>query len=118
MQAEITKDFRFEAAHFLPFVPDGHKCKHLHGHSYLITVRVTGSINEMGWVMDLNELGKVCKPIIKNLDHKLLNEIEGLSNPTSENLACFIFKKVIQKVPQLSSVSVKATNSVSVTVTG
>lgn len=116
MQTEISKDFRFEAAHFLPFVDDNHKCKNIHGHSYLIRITLKGQINSMGWIMDLNEVSKICKPLVKMLDHKILNNIEGLENPTSENLACFIFNKLQEKMPQLYSVTIKATQSVEVTV--
>src|SRR5262245_62816978 len=84
--AEIFKDFTFEAAHRLPFVPDGHKCGRLHGHSFKVTLHVRGPIDAgSGWLMDFAELKEHFAPLHERLDHHYLNEIEGLENPTSEN---------------------------------
>jgi len=115
--AEIAKEFRFEAAHFLPNVPADHRCHNLHGHSYLVTLRAIGPIHpEHGWVMDLSHLSNSFEPILKMLDHALLNNIDGLENPTSENVAVWIFMKLLKTLPELSSVTVKATNRISVTI--
>lgn len=115
--AELTKSFRFEAAHYLPKVPSTHKCHSLHGHSYKVTVRAYGPIDEnMGWVMDLSDISDNFKHIKNLLDHKTLNNIKGLENPTSENLALFILDNLAKKIPQISSVTVYATSLVSVTV--
>lgn len=115
--AKINKNFRFEAAHFLPNVHETHRCKNIHGHSYLITVTLKGPLDEhYGWVMDLGEVGNICKPVKNLLDHKVLNNIEGLENPTSENLTVWLIKKLAPKIPNLYSVTVKATDSVSVTI--
>ena len=71
-------------------MPDGHKCSRLHGHTYILEVFVEGEINNKGWVMDFADVDAVVKPIIKQLDHYYLNEISGLENPTSENIAVWI----------------------------
>lgn len=109
---EIYKDFTFEAAHFLPHVPEGHKCGRLHGHSFLVRVYVEGPIGERtGWVMDYADIKTVTKPIIDRLDHYFLNEIEGLENPTSENLARWIWRYLKPSLPLLSMVEIKETCS-------
>ena len=82
---ELFKDFTFEAAHRLPNAPEGHKCARLHGHSYQVTVRVDGPVDpERGWVVDFARLSEAMAPLLDQLDHRYLNEVEGLANPTSE----------------------------------
>ena len=79
---EIYKDFTFEAAHLLPNVPEGHKCRRLHGHSFLVRVYVSGPLDpKLGWVMDFADLKQAFQPILQQLDHFYLNDIEGLENP-------------------------------------
>lgn len=115
--AEIVKKFRFEAAHFLPGVEKDHPCRKIHGHSYKVTVRVVGPIDEKaGWVMDLNILSEAFMPLQKTLDHALLNEIEGLENPTSEMVTLWILKQLEKTLPYLSSVTLEATDRVGVTI--
>ena len=74
---ELVKDFRFEAAHFLPNVPEGHKCRRTHGHSFRGEIAVRGPLDpHLGWVMDFADLRGAVEPLVKRLDHYLLNEIE------------------------------------------
>jgi 6-pyruvoyltetrahydropterin/6-carboxytetrahydropterin synthase len=97
---EIYKEFTFEAAHLLPNVPEGHKCGRLHGHSYKVQVHIKGEPGaESGWVMDFSDIKKIVKPVIKELDHYYLNDIAGLENPTSENLASWIWDKLNPLLP-------------------
>ena len=107
---EIFKSFTFEAAHRLPNVADDHKCKRLHGHSFHTTVYLDGAIEEQsGWVMDFAEVKEACQPVYKALDHRYLNDIPGLENPTSENIARWIWGKLKPTLPMLSKVEVRET---------
>lgn len=88
----ITKRFAFESAHFLPQVPPDHKCKRTHGHSYQVWVHVTGDVDACrGWIVDFGDIKTVWKELEDQLDHRVLNDIQGLENPTAENLAAWIW---------------------------
>lgn len=107
---EIFKEVRFEAAHRLPNVPEGHKCARLHGHSFKVQIHVEGDIGESsGWVMDFSDIDKAFRPLLERLDHHYLNEIEGLENPTSEHLAKWIWERLKPELPQLSCLMVRET---------
>lgn len=107
---EIFKEFSFEAAHLLPNVPPGHKCRRLHGHSFHVAVHVSGPLDDtLGWVMDFGEISRKAGPVIKQLDHYFLNEIEGLENPTSENIARWIWHRLKPELPELSKLVVRET---------
>jgi 6-pyruvoyltetrahydropterin/6-carboxytetrahydropterin synthase len=107
---EIFKEFTFEAAHRLPHVPDGHKCGRLHGHSYAVSVHIDGPVDpHSGWVRDFGDLSAVVKPLVAELDHYYLNDIEGLDNPTSEVLARWIWERLCPQLPDLSQVAVRET---------
>ena len=107
---ELVKDFRFEAAHFLPNVPEGHKCRRIHGHSFKGEVAVRGPVDpKLGWVSDFADLRHAVDPIVDRLDHYLLNEIEGLENPTAELLAIWIWRQLEGKVPGLHRVTLEET---------
>jgi|TARA_B110000483_G_scaffold15199_1_gene17065 6-pyruvoyltetrahydropterin/6-carboxytetrahydropterin synthase len=106
---KLFKEFTFEAAHQLPLVPKDHKCFQLHGHSFKVRVYVQGPLNEMGWVMDFAELKASCNPWIEKLDHSYLNKIKGLDNPTSENIAIWLWDRIIKTLPNLSTIEVQET---------
>ena len=107
---EISRSFTFEAAHLLPNVPADHKCRRLHGHSFHVTVQVEGPIGDStGWVMDFADLKDACRPIHAQLDHRYLNDIEGLENPTSEHIARWIWQRLAPTLPGLSAVAVRET---------
>jgi len=108
---EIFREFTFEAAHRLIQVPDGHKCSRLHGHSYRVQIRVAGPVGQQtGWVMDFQDITDAFAPLHDQLDHRYLNEVAGLANPTSENLARWIWDRLVGRLP-LSEVLVRETCS-------
>ena len=107
---EIYKEFHFEAAHRLPNVPEGHKCARLHGHSFHVRLVVSGDAMEpAGWVMDFGDIKSAFKPIYDRLDHYYLNDIPGLENPTSENIARWIWQQLKPSLPELSAIEIRET---------
>jgi 6-pyruvoyltetrahydropterin/6-carboxytetrahydropterin synthase len=107
---EIFKEFSIEAAHRLPNVPAGHKCSRLHGHSFRISVYVEGPIQpDSGWVMDFADIKEATRFIHGELDHRYLNEVPGLENPTSERLAVWIWGRLKPLLPTLSRLIVHET---------
>ncbi|WP_039948436.1 6-carboxytetrahydropterin synthase QueD [Leptospira fainei] len=110
-EIELTKEFRFDAAHFLPNVPQGHKCRRMHGHSFRFKLHLKGTIDPVtGWLMDFADISKFVKPLLDNyLDHYLLNEIEGLQNPTSENICVWLWDKLRPQLPLLRKITLHET---------
>lgn len=91
----VFREFGFEAAHRLPNVPEGHKCTRLHGHSFRVEVHVAGPVDpDLGWVVDFADIKAAFAPVHDALDHRYLNEVDGLENPTSENLAAWIWERL------------------------
>jgi len=110
MLVRLVHEFRFEAAHRLPRVPEGHKCARRHGHSFGVRIAVEGPVDPTtGWLMDFGDIQRAWAPLHETLDHRYLNEIPGLENPTSENLARFIWEKLKPNLPGLARVTVLET---------
>jgi 6-pyruvoyltetrahydropterin/6-carboxytetrahydropterin synthase len=106
----LFKEFTFEAAHRLPNVLPEHKCSRLHGHSFVVRISVEGEVGEAsGWVMDFGDIKAAFRPILERLDHYYLNDIPGLENPTSENLARWIWIELTPALPQLCEVEIRET---------
>jgi 6-pyruvoyltetrahydropterin/6-carboxytetrahydropterin synthase len=109
-RVEIFKEFCIEAAHRLPNLPADHKCARLHGHSFRIAVHLRGDLDpKLGWVRDFADLSTAFQPLHDQLDHRYLNEVEGLSNPTSEHLARWVWERLAPSLPELSQVVVRET---------
>jgi len=103
--AEIFVEFTIDCAHHLPFVPDGHKCKNVHGHTYKIRLVLADALHPVyGWVKDFAEIKTVFAPLKETLDHKYLNDIKGLENPTAENLAIWIWNMLIPDLTSLKEI--------------
>lgn len=106
---DVFREFTFEAAHRLPNLPEGHKCRRLHGHSYRVEVHVQGAVNpDTGMVVDFADIKAAFQPLWVQLDHNYLNEVEGLDNPTSERLAVWIWERLAGMLP-LNRVVVRET---------
>jgi 6-pyruvoyltetrahydropterin/6-carboxytetrahydropterin synthase len=107
---EIFKEFTIEAAHRLPNVPPGHRCGRLHGHTFHIQVHVRGPFDpQMGWIIDFADIKAAFKPIEEQIDHNYLNEVEGLENPTSENITRWLWQRLRPALPSLSKIVVQET---------
>ena len=110
MATTIWKEFTIEAAHRLPNVAEGHKCARLHGHSFRIEVHVGGSVGDQsGWVMDFADVSEAFAPVFDALDHRYLNDVPGLENPTSEVLARWIWDRLAPVLADLDQVVVRET---------
>ena len=110
MRVRLTKSFHFEAAHDLPTFPEGHKCRRLHGHSFRFDVIVEGDVDPAkGYLIDYGDIKRAAEAVVNRLDHYYLNEIDGLSNPTSEHLARWIWERLRPALPQITSIVVHET---------
>jgi len=119
MRVSLTKTIDFEAAHWLPTFPEGHKCRRLHGHSFKADIVVEGEVDPAkGYLIDFGQIKAVTDPIVKQLDHYCLNDIEGLENPTAEMLAKWIYDRLAPDLPLLKSVRIRETCTSSAEYTG
>ncbi len=110
MIVELIKEYRFEAAHRLPNVPEGHKCARVHGHSYKIDLQVTGPVDpSTGWLIDFGVIDDCWAELYGRLDHRYLNDVAGLENSTCENLCVYIWREIAPRIPGLSAVTVSET---------
>jgi 6-pyruvoyltetrahydropterin/6-carboxytetrahydropterin synthase len=110
VQVRLIRSYYFEAAHRLPNVPPGHKCARMHGHSYGIEIAIKGAVDpKLGWCLDYGDIDAVWEPLYRAFDHHCLNDIPGLENPTSENLARYIWDYFSTRIAGLQRVVVKET---------
>ena len=110
MRVALTRTIDFEAAHWLPTFPEGHKCRRLHGHSFKVDIVVEGEMDPaLGYLMDFGQIKRIVQPVRDQLDHYLLNDIKGLENPTAEMLAKWIYDRLKSELPLLSLVRVRET---------
>jgi 6-pyruvoyltetrahydropterin/6-carboxytetrahydropterin synthase len=93
-KTSVCRAYKFESAHFLPKVPKEHRCHNMHGHNYRVEIVVKGDVDARGFILDFYELDAVILPLIKLVDHKVLNEVPGLENPTAENIAAWFLSRV------------------------
>ena len=107
---EIFSHFELQCARRLPGLPETHPCSRLHGHSFRIEVHVSGPLDPaLGWVVDFADIQRAWQDIHTALDHRYLNDIEGLANPTSEHLAIWLWGRLKASLPGLSKVVVMET---------
>ncbi len=93
-KTRIGRTYRFESAHRLPLLPPTHKCHHMHGHNYKVEIVMSGALDHRGFVCDFAEMDTDMSPLLKLVDHKVLNEVEGLENPTAENIAAWFKTRI------------------------
>jgi 6-pyruvoyltetrahydropterin/6-carboxytetrahydropterin synthase len=119
VRTEIRRSYSIEAAHRLPNLPAEHKCARLHGHSFKITLHVAGDVDaKLGWILDFADIDRAFQPIFSVLDHRYLNDVPGLENPTSELLARFVLERVRLPAGKLVAVTVSETCSAECTAYG
>ena len=107
---QIYKTLKFDAAHRLTGVPPTHKCSAMHGHGFEIEVHLKGEVDaQTGFIMDFGDLAEVCEPVLQQLDHAILNEIDGLENPTSENMSVWLWNILKPQLPLLCQLVIRET---------
>lgn len=110
MKIELRQHFYIESARFLPKLPKNHPCREMHGHSFKITLVLQGETDpKLEWLIDYNEINRLAKPLLAKIDHKVLNKVAGLSNPTTENLCVWIYKNLSKKIRTLKQVAISET---------
>jgi 6-pyruvoyltetrahydropterin/6-carboxytetrahydropterin synthase len=110
-RVELIQEYGFEAAHRLPKVPPDHKCFRMHGHSFRVEVVLTGEIDpRTGWLVDFGDVTAAVEPLIQSeLDHRSLNDVPGLENPTSEMLCVWLWRRLVDRLPGLAAITVHET---------
>ena len=105
---EISYRFGFDAAHRFDTYPAGHPYNNVHGHSFQVEVALRGEPDvATGFVADLGEVERECRAVRDSLDHKLLNEVEGLSRPSLENISVWIWRRLAPRFTNLARVTVR-----------
>jgi len=108
MTTTLFREFTIEAGRYLPNLAPVHPCARMHGHTFVVQIHITGEIDEVkGWIMDFNELDEKLNEVRQMLDHKVLNEIRGLENPTTELLARWLWERLIESLPGLSRIVIR-----------
>lgn len=103
-QVKLSQTCRFEAAHHLPMLPEGHRCRNIHGHNYKVVAVVAGFVDARGVLMDFCDIEAELQAACNQLDHRLLNDI--VDNPTAENLSEWLWEQLSTNLPQLIEVQV------------
>jgi 6-pyruvoyltetrahydropterin/6-carboxytetrahydropterin synthase len=105
---EIRYEFGFDAAHRFSGMPRGHRYRGTHGHSFRAEVAVRGTPQPpAGFVADFARMERACRSVRERLDHALLNDIPGLSEPSLENLCLWIWERLASRLPGLARVTVR-----------
>lgn len=104
---DLFRIFYLHCARRLPALPDSHPCSRVHGHSFKVKIVLRGALDPvLGWVTDFNEVDTAWQRVHDQLDHRYLNDIAGLENPTSEKLATWLWQALHASLPQLFTISV------------
>lgn len=111
MGTYVCNSYELIAGHYLPRVPEGHKCRRPHGHNYKIEVYASGPVMENGFIVDFYDIDRIMMPLIEQLDHTMLNEHEGLENPTAEIISHWFLSRLREITPLIYAVKVWETPS-------
>jgi 6-pyruvoyltetrahydropterin/6-carboxytetrahydropterin synthase len=111
MNFSISQTYHIESSRFLPLLKKDHPCSRMHGHSFKITLTLVGPLQPEGWVMDYNDINLKARPFLELIDHRVLNEVPGLENPTTEILSRWLYEKLKIVLPELKSVSISETHN-------
>ena len=103
---KLAREILFDAAHSLAQYGVGHPNTHVHGHSFRARITLSGAPDANGQIMDFESFGAVLENLRKRLDHSMLNDIEGLSTPTLENLCLWIWAELQDELPHIRAVEV------------
>ena len=110
MRVSLTKTFEIDCAHHLPCFPEGHKCRNIHGHTMRIDIIIEGELPPgRDYLVDFGDIKQAIEPIRQQLDHKLLNDIEGLEVPTVENMCVWVWQQLEAKLPHLTAIRIYET---------
>jgi len=110
MKVSLTKTMSFDAAHWLPCFPEGHKCRRMHGHTFQLDIIIEGEVDPaVGYLQDFGEVKRIATPICEQLDHHCLNDIPGLEVPTVETLSKWIYDRLKPNLPLLAKIRVHET---------
>jgi len=105
---ELCYRFGFDAAHRFENFPDGHPYRGVHGHSFQVEIGIRGKPDAAtGFVADFGDIEKACVKVRELLDHRMLNEIQGLERPSLENLSVWIWRRLAPQFGSLSRVTVR-----------
>jgi len=103
----VYKEFFFEAAHFLPSAPPGHPNARVHGHSFRVRVAVDGEPDaKSGILIHFDDLEQAVADARDALDHRLLNEVEGLEAPTLERISMWLWDRLHNRLPGLAEIEI------------
>ena len=100
--------FDFAAARYLPYLPASHRCHRLHGHTFCVELTIRGELGvDSGWIVDFDDVDRAMVELKDELDHRQLNDIPGLENPTTERLAQWLWTRISQRLAGLYRVTVQ-----------
>jgi 6-pyruvoyltetrahydropterin/6-carboxytetrahydropterin synthase len=112
MRVTLAKEFHFEASHRLMQLPDSHPCYRMHGHSYRVIIEVTGDVDEStGFLIDYGDLKQTVQPIIDQLDHRHLNDVEGMRQTSAEDISRWLWQRLKPGLPILCKIVIHETAS-------
>ena len=119
MLISLRRKLDFESAQHLPSFPEGHKCRRMHGHCFILEVEVIGKVDsKTGLFYDHGKIAEAVRPIVDQLDHSCLNDTPGLENPTLEIMARWFWTKLSPQLPGLSEITLHETPRASCTYRG